>query len=166
MNHKRTNSSSSAQLPASTLAPSKPSKEWEPSALPLHQMCYLSLLDALFASKCSGMSCFSGERDCLSKNKDLISTWKQTNLCNGITIPILPAIFTFVSHKRTPKASRFCSGRGQSSLWESRVAVDKTEGELKFPRKEQLRRLLWELRSIPAVYLSWFPPQPSSPHSP
>ena len=112
----------------------------------------------LFASKCLGMSCFSGERDCFSKNKDLISTWKQTNLCNDITSPILPVIFTFVSHKLTPKASRFCSGRGQSSLWESRVAVDKTEGELKFPRKEQLRRLLWELRSVPAVYLSWVSP--------
>ena len=38
------------------------------------------------------------------------------------------------------------------------MAVDKTEGELKFPRKEQLRRLLWELRSVPAVYLSWVSP--------
>lgn len=120
-------------------------------------MCYLPLLDGLFSSKCLGMSCFSGERDCFSKNKDLISTWKQTNLCNGITIQILPAIFTFVSHKPTAKTSRFCSGRDQSSLWEFRVAVDKTEGELKFPRKEQLRCLLWEL-SIPAVYLSWVSP--------
>ena len=78
-------------------------------------------------------------------------------MCNGITIQILPAIFTFVSHKPTAKTSRFCSGRDQSSLWEFRVAVDKTEGELKFPRKEQLRCLLWEL-SIPAVYLSWVSP--------
>ena len=92
----------------------------------------------------------------LSENAWASPGWEILQLLQGPSDTAAPEVSQV--HKLTPKASRFCSGRGQSSLWESRVAVDKTEGELKFPRKEQLRRLLWELRSIPAVYLSWVSP--------